>query len=88
MDSVAILFKAYVNRTIQVYEEKGMTDDQVRDRPMLNVIHKQLDRYSTAVLFVSTHQRAVLNSNFQFITASFIARVIVQLKVSVQLLHW
>ena len=29
VDSVAILFKAYVNRTIQVYEEKGMTDDQV-----------------------------------------------------------
>ncbi|KAF9109719.1 exocyst complex component exo84 [Mortierella sp. AM989] len=28
VDSVAILFKAYVNRTIQVYEEKGMTDDQ------------------------------------------------------------
>jgi len=32
VDSVAILFKAYVNRTIQVYEEKGMTDDQVRVR--------------------------------------------------------
>lgn len=31
MDSVAILFKAYVNRTIQVYEEKGMTDDQVQN---------------------------------------------------------
>lgn len=30
VDSVAILFKAYVNRTIQVYEEKGMTDDQVQ----------------------------------------------------------
>ncbi|KAF9365084.1 exocyst complex component exo84 [Mortierella sp. NVP85] len=29
VDSVAILFKAYVNRTIQVYEEKGMTDDQI-----------------------------------------------------------
>ncbi|KAI1320128.1 hypothetical protein EDD11_002100 [Mortierella claussenii] len=52
VDSVAILFKAYVNRTIQVYEEKGMTDDQ----------------------------RAVVNSNFQFISESFISRVIVQLK--------
>ncbi|KAF9903135.1 exocyst complex component exo84, partial [Lobosporangium transversale] len=52
VDSVAILFKAYVNRTIQVYEEKGMTDDQ----------------------------RAVVNSNFQFISESFISRVIVQLR--------
>ncbi|KAF9344303.1 exocyst complex component exo84 [Mortierella sp. AD094] len=28
VDSVAILFKAYVNRTIQVYEEQGMADGQ------------------------------------------------------------
>jgi hypothetical protein len=52
VDSVAILFKAFVNRTIQVYEERGMTDDQ----------------------------RAVVNSNFQFISESFISRVIVQLR--------
>ncbi|KAG0000602.1 exocyst complex component exo84 [Modicella reniformis] len=51
VDSIAILFKAYVNRTIQVYEEKGMTDTQ----------------------------RTVVNSNFQFISESFISRVIVQL---------
>ncbi|KAF9192772.1 exocyst complex component exo84 [Haplosporangium sp. Z 767] len=52
VDSVAILFKAYVNRTIQVYEEKGMTDEQ----------------------------RSIVNSNFQFISESFISRVIVQLR--------
>ncbi|KAF9314250.1 exocyst complex component exo84, partial [Linnemannia elongata] len=52
VESIAILFKAYVNRTIQVYEEKGLTDDQ----------------------------RASVNSNFQFISESFISRVIVQLR--------
>jgi len=52
VDSIAILFKAYLNRTIQVYEERGMTDEQ----------------------------RAVANSNFQFISESFISRVIVQLR--------
>lgn len=51
VDSVAILFKTYVNSVIEVYEVKGMTDDQ----------------------------RTVLNSNLQFITESFISRVIVQL---------
>ncbi|KAG0306060.1 exocyst complex component exo84 [Linnemannia gamsii] len=52
VESIAILFKAYVNRTIQVYEEKGLSDDQ----------------------------RASVNSNFQFISESFISRVIVQLR--------
>ncbi|KAG0197034.1 exocyst complex component exo84 [Mortierella sp. NVP41] len=52
VESIAILFKAYVNRTIQVYEEKGLTDEQ----------------------------RASVNSNFQFISESFISRVIVQLR--------
>ncbi|KAF9924134.1 exocyst complex component exo84 [Mortierella alpina] len=47
VDSVAILFKAYVNRTIQVYEEKGMTDDQLRHRfdrpiPELEVVREEL----------------------------------------------
>ncbi|KAG0033000.1 exocyst complex component exo84 [Podila clonocystis] len=45
VDSVAILFKAYVNRTIQVYEEKGMTDDQHRfDRPIpeLEAVREEL----------------------------------------------
>ncbi|KAF9995134.1 exocyst complex component exo84 [Entomortierella chlamydospora] len=45
VDSVAILFKAYVNRTIQVYEEKGMTDDQHRfDRsiPELEAVREEL----------------------------------------------
>ncbi|KAF9408638.1 exocyst complex component exo84 [Podila epigama] len=45
VDSVAILFKAFVNRTIQVYEEKGMTDDQHRfDRPIpeLEAVREEL----------------------------------------------
>ncbi|KAG0209944.1 exocyst complex component exo84 [Mortierella sp. GBA30] len=42
VDSVAILFKAYVNRTIQVYEEKGMTDDQFISESFISRVIVQL----------------------------------------------
>ena len=48
MDSVAILFKAYVNRTIQVYEEKGMTDDQVQNVFLLDQVYYVARAFSSS----------------------------------------